>query len=68
VCVEENVKILSVVGSPNEQGIKKTKELGFTIIFWDANPTVAGAKAAEAAGADIIVTTGFGVWGLAPSN
>ncbi|MGG0453855.1 nitronate monooxygenase [Priestia megaterium] len=33
VCVEENVKVLSVVGSPNEQGIKKTKELGFTIIF-----------------------------------
>ncbi|PAK42938.1 hypothetical protein CHH47_28340 [Priestia megaterium] len=33
VCVEENVKVLSVVGTPNEQGIKKTKELGFTVIF-----------------------------------
>lgn len=68
VCIEENVKVIVAVGFPNEQGIKKLKELGFTVIFRDTNPTVTGAKAAEAAGADIIVATGFEAGGVAPSN
>lgn len=68
VCVEENVKVLAVVGPPNEQGIKKMKKLGFTVIFREGNPTVAGAKAAETAGADIIVATGFEAGGGVPSN
>jgi len=68
VCVEENVKVLAVVGAPNEQGIKEIKELGFTVIFRELNPTVSGAKAAEAAGADIIVATGFEAGGAIPST
>lgn len=33
VCIEENVKVLVVVGIPNQLGIKKLKEIGFTVVF-----------------------------------
>ncbi len=66
VCIEENVKVIVAVGFPNEQGIKKLKELGFTVIFRESpNSSVSGAKAA---GADIIVATGFEAGGAPPSN
>lgn len=68
VCIEENMKVLAVVGAPNEQVIKMLKELEFTVIFREGNPTVAGAKAAEAAGADMIVATGFEAGGGIPSG
>lgn len=69
VCIEEGVKVIVAVGFPNEQSIKKLKELGFTVIFRESpSPSVTGSKAAEAAGADIIVATGFEAGGVTPSN
>lgn len=68
VLVEEKVEIVVAVGNPNIKEIKKLKELGFTVIFRELTPTVAGAKAAEEAGADIIVATGFDEGGSTPST
>ncbi|MDN4618414.1 nitronate monooxygenase [Paenibacillus sp. PsM32] len=66
ICNEENIKILAAVGIPNKQGIKRLKELGFTILFREGSPTVLGAQIAENAGADIIIATGFEAGGVAP--
>ncbi len=66
VLIEEKVKILVVVGVANEKDIKRLKGLGFIIIFRELQPTVSGAKAAEKAGADIIVATGFDEGGSTP--
>ncbi len=68
VMLEENVKIIVVVGHVIIEDIKRIKELGFTIIFREHTPTIAGAKAAEAAGADIIVATGFDEGGATPGT
>lgn len=65
---EEKVNILAVVGEPNVEQIKALKQQGFIVIFREVSPTVAGAKAAEAAGADIICANGFDAGGFTPKN
>ncbi|WP_221411752.1 NAD(P)H-dependent flavin oxidoreductase [Dysgonomonas capnocytophagoides] len=68
VLSEEKVKILAVVGEVNVEQIKGFKNQGFIVIFREVSPSVAGAKAAEAAGADIIGATGFDAGGFTPKN
>ncbi len=68
VLIEEKVKIVVAVGFANGKEIKKLKQLGFTVVFRELTPTVAGAKAAEEAGADIIVATGFDEGGVTPRH
>lgn len=68
VCVEENVKVIVAVGFPNAEGIKQLKELGFTVIFRQGDPTIEGAKIAESAGANIIVAAGFESGGITSSS
>ncbi len=58
VCVEEKVPVLVVIGALYAVQVKEWKEAGFRIIYRDMYPTVASAKAAEAAGVDILVATG----------
>ncbi len=58
VCQEEGVKILAVIGPLDTAQIKTWKDAGFTVIYRDMAPSVASAKAAEAAGVDILVATG----------
>ncbi|WP_411809393.1 nitronate monooxygenase [Bacillus haynesii] len=48
--------------------MKKLKDLGFTVVFRESNPTVEGARDAEKAGADIIIATGFDEGGSTPFN
>lgn len=70
VIKEEQVKYLFVLGMGlgNEvEEVKNLKEEGFTIIYRDVNPSVESAKNIEAAGADIIVATGYDEGGGLPS-
>lgn len=74
VLKEEGVKIVFFLGlggkdggllgdgayGVDADGIKKAKDSGFTVIFRDVNCTVEAALKAEAAGADIIVLSGYG--------
>ncbi len=68
VLIEERVKVIAIVGigDPNIKKIKQLKEHGFTLTYRQLFPSVAGARAAEAAGVDIIVATGFDAGGLTP--
>ncbi|WP_405152289.1 NAD(P)H-dependent flavin oxidoreductase [Paenibacillus sp. FSL K6-0108] len=59
VLIEEKVKVVFTVGGSNPSEVKKLKELGFTVVYRELTPSIEGAKAAEQAGADIIVATGF---------
>ncbi len=58
VCKEEKVPVLLAIGALDSDQIKEWKAAGFKIIYRDMYPTVASAKAAEAAGVDILVATG----------
>lgn len=58
VCKEEGVMILAAVGTLDDAQVREWKESGFKVIYRDMYPTVASAKAAEAAGVDILVATG----------
>ncbi len=58
VCAEENVPVLVAIGALDVDQVKEWKAAGFRIIYRDMYPTVASAKAAEAAGVDILVATG----------
>ncbi len=66
VAIEEKVDILVVVGASNRPEIERLKSLGFTVVFRELHPSVSGAQAAEQAGADIIVATGFDEGGSTP--
>lgn len=68
MCKEEGVKVLVALGPAAPDQFKKLKEDGFIIISRDMNPTIASSKAAEAAGADIIVATGCDEGGGMPSH
>lgn len=68
VLIEENVKIIVAVGDANAKKIRELKDLGFTVIFRELTPSVAGAKAAEEGGADILGATGFDAGGFTPKN
>lgn len=68
---EEKVNYLLVLGMGlgNEaEEVKALKEEGFVIIYRDLNPTVESAKAIEAAGADIIIATGYDEGGGLPAH
>ncbi len=58
VCREESVQVLVAIGALDAAQVKEWKDAGFKIIYRDMYPTVASAKAAEAAGVDILVATG----------
>ena len=58
VCKEEGVMVLAAIGVLDAAQIKEWKDAGFKVIYRDMYPTIASAKAAEAAGVDILVATG----------
>ena len=58
MCKEEGVPVLAAIGAIDADQIREWKEAGFKVIYRDMYPTVASAKAAEAAGVDILVATG----------
>ncbi len=58
MCKEEGVRVLAAIGALDTEQVKEWKEAGFRVIYRDMYPTVASAKAAEAAGVDILVATG----------
>jgi len=58
VCKEESVPVLAAIGALDADQIRQWKDDGFKVIYRDMYPTVASAKAAEAAGVDILVATG----------
>ena len=58
MCKEEGVPVLAAIGAIDADQIREWKDAGFKIIYRDMYPTVASAKAAEAAGVDILVATG----------
>lgn len=58
VCKEEGVQVLVAIGALDADQVKEWKAMGFKVIYRDMYPTVASAKAAEAAGVDILVATG----------
>ncbi len=68
VIIEEKVPNIVAVGDMNETVIKHLKALGLTVIYRALDPTIESAEQAEAAGADIIVATGFDEGGGMPSQ
>ena len=67
---EEKIKYLLVLGMGlgNEvEEVKNLKKEGFTVIYRDLNPSIESAKNIEAAGADIIIATGYDEGGGLPS-
>jgi enoyl-[acyl-carrier protein] reductase II len=58
VAHEEGVKVLAAIGPIDASQVAEWKEMGFKVIYRDMTPTVASAKAAEAAGVDVLVATG----------
>jgi enoyl-[acyl-carrier protein] reductase II len=68
---EEGIKNLLVLGMSlgNEaEEVRNLKNEGFTIIYRDLNPTVESAMNIEAAGADIIIATGYDEGGGLPAH
>ena len=68
VCKEEGVPVLVAIGTLDAEQIKAWKEADFKVIYRDMYPTVASAKAAEAAGVDILVATGCDEGGGMPTE
>lgn len=54
----EGVQVLAAIGPVDAAQFADWKKMGFKIIYRDMTPTVASAKAAEAAGVDVLVATG----------
>lgn len=68
MCKEEGVAVLAAIGTLDADQVREWKEDGFKVIYRDMNPTVASAKAAEAAGVDILVATGCDEGGGMPAE
>ena len=72
VIKEEGVKVVVYTGYGDGAVIPALfddlKEAGITIIYRDINPTPENTRLAEAAGADIIVATGFDEGGTLPGK
>ena len=64
--VEEHVPVAIVVGDVAPKWFAKLHDQHIKVVYRALNPTVANAKQAEAAGADIIVATGFDEGGTVP--
>ena len=58
VACEEGVKALAAIGPIDAAQVAEWKKMGFKVIYREMTPTVASAKAAEAAGVDVLVATG----------
>ncbi len=66
VIYEERVPVVTFVGEPDAAMFREFKDHGIRIVYRSLNPSPENAKAAEAAGADIIVATGFDEGGTLP--
>ena len=69
VILEEKVPAVTFVGEPNDYMRRYFDELkahGIKIVYRSLNPTPENTRAAEEAGADIIVATGFDEGGTLP--
>ncbi len=67
VIYEEKVPVVTFVGEPDAEMFREFREHGIKIVYRSLNPSPENARAAEAAGADIIVATGFDEGGTLPS-
>lgn len=73
VILEEKVPVIFVLGFgfdiPHEaEVVRGLKDKGLTVLYRSIDATVEGSKAIEAAGADIIVATGFDEGGGLPTG
>ena len=66
VIYEEKVPVVTFVGEPDADMFREFKDHDIKIIFRSLNPSPENAREAEAAGADIIVATGFDEGGTLP--
>jgi enoyl-[acyl-carrier protein] reductase II len=57
--IEENVPVVHIGGILNEKLLAPLKEHNIKVIYRPITPTIENAKAAEKAGVDIYVATGF---------
>lgn len=68
VIYEEKVPVVTFVGEPDAAMFKEFKDHGIKIVYRSLNPSPENTRAAEAAGADIIVATGFDEGGTLPGQ
>lgn len=66
--IEENVPVVHVGGILNENLLAPLKEHNIKVIYRPITPTIENAKAAEKAGVDIYVATGFDEGGTVPER
>lgn len=66
VIYEEKVPVVTFVGEPDVAMFNEFKAHDIKIVFRSLNPSPENARAAEEAGADIIVATGFDEGGTLP--
>ncbi len=66
VIYEEKVPVVTFVGEPDAAMFRDFRERGIKIVYRSLNPSPENARAAEAAGADIVVATGFDEGGTLP--
>ncbi|MBE6723634.1 MAG: nitronate monooxygenase [Ruminococcaceae bacterium] len=68
VIFEEKVPVVTFVGEPDPDLFTQFRERGIRIVYRSLNPSPENAAAAEEAGADIIVATGFDEGGTLPNR
>ena len=68
VIYEEKVPVVTFVGNVNAKMFAEFKERGIKIVYRPLNPSPENARAAEEAGADIFVATGFDEGGTLPAK
>jgi enoyl-[acyl-carrier protein] reductase II len=68
VACEEGVQHVVAVGDMDQRVIEHLKQFGLTVIYRAVDPTIESSRQAEAAGADIVVATGFDEGGGMPSR
>lgn len=67
IIYEEKVPVVTFVGEVNVDMFREFHERGIKIVYRALNPSPENTKAAEDAGADIIVATGFDEGGTLPN-
>ena len=68
VIFEEKVPVVTFVGEPDAAMFREFKAHDIKIVYRSLNPSPENARAAEDAGADIIVATGFDEGGTLPNK
>lgn len=68
VMIEEKVPVALVSGGLRPEIISELKKSNITVVYRDITPTIENAKAAENAGVDILVATGFDEGGTLPTR